>query len=282
MKALTNAGEVRKDLATGRKQTRYAGMRTLNDVAFQARRDVQIEMRKVFDRPTPFVLNAVTVEMATRDRLEASVYLRYPGGKGVDPNSVLQAEIEGGRRNDKRMERALQRLGVLNSGWQVVPATPLMSGSAQGPAAGVLAGKVDQYGNVKGSFIVQLISYFQGFGEQGYRANMTDKRKRTLAKRGTNARGFVEIRGVQYFISRGRGNWFGRGAWRQGRDQHLPPGIWARSGVHGSKLTPIMMFVRRPIYRQRLDFEGIVMDTAGREFEPLMAWRLEDAMASSR
>jgi len=270
VRGASNAAEVRRELERWRKQMGFATMRALNDVAFQARQDVQIEMRKVFDRPTPFILRSVFVEQASRERLEASVFVRYPGGKAVDPNSVLLAEIEGGRRNDKRMERALQRLGVLNVGWQVVP------------ASGMPPDKIDGYGNVKGSFIVQLISYFKGFGEQGYRANMTDKRRKQLAKRGKTANGYVEIRGVEYFISRGKGNWFGRRSWQHGMDQHLPAGIWARSGLHGHHVKPIFLFVRRPVYRQRLDFEGIVQGTAAREFEPLLAWRLEDAMGSAR
>ena len=32
-------------------------------------------------------------------------------------------------------------------------------------------------GSALGAFLVQLISYFQAFGEQGYRANMTGKRR---------------------------------------------------------------------------------------------------------
>jgi hypothetical protein len=286
MKAATNVAEVRRAMEAERKRVKAAALGALDDVAFQARRDVQIEMRRRFDRPTPFTLNAVAVQTTrrtaeiratvreamgvTQSGAAAYVFLRDPGGKAVNPNSVLQAEIEGGRRNDKRMERALQRLGVLNSGWQVVP------------ASGLPPEKLDGYGNVRGSFIVQLISYFQGFGEQGYRANMTDKRKAQLAKRGRTARGFVEVRGVEYFISRGPGTWFGRGSWKRGREQHLAPGIWSRSGLHGTNIKPVFMFVRRPVYRSVLPFEQIVQDTAEREYDALMQWRLADAMARAK
>jgi len=278
MKITHNLAQVRKQMALANKQVRFAGMRALNTVAFMARSDLQQEMRRVFDRPTPYVLRAVQVEMAQRDKLQADIYLRYPGGKGVDPNSVLQAEIEGGRRNDKRMERALQRLGVLTTSWQVVP------------GKGMPPEKMDQYGNVKGSFIVQLISYFGAFGEQGYRANMTAKRKATLAKRKRTDSGFVEIRGVQYFISRGRGTFAGRGVQRMGehagdrrrQEQHLPPGIWSRSGIHGSIVKPIFMFVRRPVYVQRLRFDEVVRQTAQDNLQPILEWYVQDALNSAR
>lgn len=286
MKASTNAAELRREMARYKNALRISARYALDDVAFQARTDVQIEMRRVFDRPTPFVLRSVRVETTRRVKdtqavvsrvmgvqfdkaATAYVFVDYPGGKAVDPNSVLMAEIEGGRRNDKRMERALQRLGVLNTGWQVVP------------ASGLPADKIDAYGNVKGSFVVQIISYLQGFGEQGYRANMTAKRKAQLAKRGRSERGFVQIRGVEYFVSRGKGTWFGRRSWRGGMEQHLPPGIWQRSGIHGSNIKPVFLFVRRPAYRQRLDFEGVVLGTANREFEALLDWRMADMLGKA-
>lgn len=270
MKSSTNVADFRRRLASMRRQAPWAGMLALNDVATQAQTDVQILMRQRFDRPTSFVLRSVSVQRATKDKLEASVFIRYPGGKAVDPNSVLKAEFEGGLRSDKRMERALQRIGVLNRGWQVVPAT------------GMPADKLDQWGNVKGSFIVQLISYFHAFGEQGYRSNMTAKRKRTLAKRGRTTGGSVEIRGAEYFISRGKGNWFGRGSWRRGMDQHLPPGIWMRQGIHGSDIKPIFMFVVRPRYRLAIDFSGTVLETGRRELQALYEWRLQDAIRTMK
>lgn len=270
MKGSTNQADFKRQLQTMRRQAPWAGMLALNDVARQAQTDVQIQMRQRFDRPTPFVLRSVSVQLATRDKLEASVFIRYPGGKGVDPNRVLKAEFEGGLRSDKRMERALQRIGVLNRGWQVVP------------ASGMPADKLDQWGNVKGSFIVQLISYFQAFGEQGYRSNMTAQRKRRLAKRGRTEGGSLEIRGVEYFISRGKGNWFGRGSWRRGMDQHLPAGIWMRQGIHGSDIKPIFMFTVRPRYRLAIDFAATVLDTGRRELQALYDWRLQDAMATAR
>lgn len=278
IRVTSNVAEITKAYQGLEKQVRFGARSALNNVAAEARRQVQAEMRRVFDRPTPFVLNSVKVDWATREHPTADVFVSYPGGKGVDPNSVLRAEFEGGRRNDKRMERAFQRIGLLSPGLQAVP------------ASGIPGDKLDRFGNVKGSFIVQLISYFGAFSEQGYRANMTPKRKKALAKRGRSEKGYATIRGVEYFVSRGRGTFAGRGAQRMGemagdrrrQEQHLPAGIWSRSGVHGSIIKPIIMFVRRPQYRVAMSFDRVVIEVAARELDTIMQWKIEEALATAR
>lgn len=88
------------------------------------------------------------------------------------------------------------------------------------------------------------ISYFQAFGEQGYKANMTERSKRNLITKGTKR---MEAR--RYFVSYGklRGN----------RSSHLAPGIWAASGTHGVDVRPVLMFVRAGQYMKRLDTDRV-------------------------
>ena len=40
------------------------------------------------------------------------------GGKGIDPQQILRAQEVGGRRHDKRSEKALRRVGILPNGYQ--------------------------------------------------------------------------------------------------------------------------------------------------------------------
>lgn len=217
-----------------------AAVRGLNNLAFDARKALQQEMRDVFDRPTPYITNSPFVAQATPDRLESKVTLRYPGGKGVEPESVLRAEVTGGPRRMKRFEILLDRAGILPKGYFAVPA-----GKAP----------LDAHGNISGAFIVKLVSYLQAFGEQGYRANMTDRRRASLANAGKSERGYRTIGGVQYFATHGRLRGGHRGA-------HLEPGIWARSGLHGLKLEPVILFVRQPTYAKRLDIAAVAQRIA--------------------
>jgi hypothetical protein len=66
----------------------------------------------------------------------------------VDPQKVPDRAGAGVRaRRDKRSEVLLRRVGLLPGGYQstVIPKNPF-------------PGSFDQYGNLKGSFLVQLIS----------------------------------------------------------------------------------------------------------------------------
>ena len=231
-------------------EMRRALANALNDAAYEARKTIQMEMDSSFDRVTPYIRKSVFVTLASADKLTATIEPRYLGGKGVDPQQVLEASIFGGSRKVKRSETAFRKAGILPAGFSIVPgqACPL-----------------DQYGNVKGAFIVQLITYFQAAGEQGYKANMTDKRKAKLANAGRSA-GYKSINGVVYFVAYGR--------LRGGRTSHLAPGIWAKSGTHGSNVQPILMFVRQPNYIKRLDFFGKPVKAATDKFNPRLRYHM--------
>lgn len=252
------------------RQLRFAGVGAINDVLFAARQGLRDEMRRQFQpAPTPYIDRSVLVRKAEKGNLTGEVYIDFWGaGKGVAPEKILAAEVYGGQRRPKRAEVALQRIGVLPRTHGMVPA----SGAQP---------YIDGYGNVRGSFLVQIMSYFRAFGEQGYRANMTDKRRRQIARRGRNERGYSQIRGVEYFVSRGRAEATGGGSWRHGHAQHLAAGIWARSGVHGSTVRPVFLFVPLPRYRVRLPFHDIARQRA-QALDERLSVRLASALATAR
>lgn len=236
---VTGLDKVRKHMdALSGAQMRTAYAQALNDTAFQVRRDMQAAMRNNFDRPTPFIVKSPRVFMASADKLQATIAPTYrsqlgtTGGKqGVDPQQVLQAQELGGRRRDKKSEVVLRRAGILQRGYQTaIPATPY-------------PGSADAYGNLRAGFLVQLLSYLQTFGEQGYRANMT-ARKRAALRTGT-----ARQSGRRYFVSYGR--------LRGGVGAHLAPGIWAASGPGGADVRPVLMFVRMPTYTPRLRLQAL-------------------------
>ena len=222
-----------RGLADGK--IKVAAVAALNSAAFVGSQETKKAMAQAFDRPTPWVLGGVRYVKARKDRLESLIDFDKWGNKtNVTVAKVLNAQIFGGQRKYKRHEIALQRAGILPAGMFIVP----------GPGAAK-----DQYGNMPGSQIVQIVSWFRAFGEQGYKANSTDKSRARLGKDKKNG-----TKGIQYFAL-------------QKRHGKLQPGIYQRiTFAAGSAIKPVMFFVRAPTYRRRLDFYGIAEKAAIAEF----------------
>jgi hypothetical protein len=234
------------------KQVRFAISRALNAAAYKASVDTSKKIASVFDRPTPWVLRSVRYVKSTKDKLEASVDFDFWGNKqGVTVSQVLRSEIFGGQRKLKRFEVALQRAGILPPGQAIAP----------GPAA-----QFDQYGNQSAAQIVQIMSWFKSFGEQGYRSNMRDGGKRLArGNKKTGAKGFA------YFVI-------------YKKHGKLIPGIYQRFdfGGMGSAVKPVMYFIPLPKYRQRLDFYGLAEKSAREEFALKFPQMLDEAWRTAR
>lgn len=214
------------------KKINTAMVSAINQGAFAGMKASQEEIRSVFDRPTPWIQKSPRYWKASKEKPEARIDLDFWGNKqGVSSEDVLRAEIIGGTRKLKRFERALAAIGVLPAGMAAVPAA---------------AAKMDAYGNMQAGQIVQILSFFRAFGEQGYKANMTDKGRARIGRdnKRTGARGF------QYFaIQRQRGR--------------LLPGIYQRFKFSGgSAIKPVIMFVRIPGYKPRLKFYAVAEKAA--------------------
>lgn len=233
------------------KQVRFATMRALNAAAYQATKDTAREMARVFDKPTPWVLKSVRYVKATKAKLEAQVDFDYWGNKqGVTVAQVLKAEIYGGARRQKRHEVAMQRAGILGPGQALVPSR---------------WADLDPYGNWSAGQITQIMSWFQAFGEQGYRSNMRDGGKRLgRDNKKTGARGFA------YFaLFRRHGK--------------LIPSIYKRVEFgFGSAVVPIAYIVPLPKYKRLLDFYGVAERSARREFDRQFPVMLDEAIRTAR
>lgn len=229
-----NLGALVKALEATPGQLRFAGAVALTKTGQDVRSGIRDEMSRVFDRPTPYALNGLMLRPATKDRLEAEVWVKDdPSGSGTPADKFLGPEIFGGARSLKGFERALQRIRVLPQGMFCTP----------GPAA-----EIDSYGNMSRSQIVQLMSYLSAFEEQGFRANAT-ARTRASRWKGNAKKG---VRGFEYFV-------LGR------QEGKLIPGIYKRMNYSGAELgrashlargaaKAVVFFVRKPAYQKRLDF----------------------------
>lgn len=202
------------------------------------------QMTKQLDRPTPYTLNALQTDIATKQKLEASISLKAFAGKGVAAAKYLAPNIYGGGRSYKGLERALQRAGALPMGMYAVPAKNLA---------------LDQNGNIPRGLIVKIISELGGFAEGGYMANRT-------ARSAKRKRGFL----INFFVVKP-----GEPANQRG----MPPGVYQRNG-NWSKM--VIAFVKAPTYSKRYTFYETAESQARTLLPAALKNAAEQALATSR
>lgn len=199
----------------------------INDAVDEAHGKIVDEMRRTFDRPTDFTLNAVWRTYANKRFLVATLELKdnfagndaAPGkvNKGTAAAAYLQPQIEGGTRQAKRVEVLLRGAGLLPAGWFAVPAR-------EAP--------LDSYGNVPKSFMVRMLSDLRAMSDD--KANR--KPGRRSGRRAVNAFFAVKPGGPK-------------------QTRHLKPGIYWR--LPGKMLVCVFVFVNAVTYRKRFDFYGL-------------------------
>lgn len=228
------------------KQIPWFMLRTANDLAFATRAATTKKMESVFVQPTPWTLKSIWVDKAKdKMNIKARVWLNDYGGQ----ERVIQHEFTGGLRRFKPFEGQFLRKGIIDKDLIIVP------------AAGC---PLDSYGNPKPAFMVQMLSYLNVFGEQGYRANMTEQTKKRLRGKFSKAVGGD----VEFFISTGR--------WP---NQNLPAGIWMRvKYAAGSAVKPVFLFVRKGAYLKRIDIEDIARNQFETYGKQILDKYLQDAL----
>lgn len=156
MKTNINADDVIASLeAKGRRLSdvvRFAVNDTVDDMMTSER----VEMRKVFDNPRPYTLNALYPRYAGKrgNILQAGIAFREYGVKGTPAFKYLTPNIKGGARRLKRSEKALQGIGVLPAGTWTVQGRNF---------------EKDQYGDIPGAQYTRMLAELgvQGTGLGG-------------------------------------------------------------------------------------------------------------------
>ena len=213
-------------------QIRFTTALALTRTAQDVKKAEEEEMADVFDRPTRYTMTSVFMRPATKANLTAEVWLKDFAAKATPAAQFLLPQIVGGSRRMKRFERALQAVGAMPPGHRVVPGS---------------AAKLDANGNMDRGQIVQILSYFKAFPEAGYKANMTDKRKRQLANGSRTRQGFA------YFVGRPGGR--------------MPLGIWQRVRfAAGTAVRPVMIFVEDAEFEAIFDFKYVAELTMERRY----------------
>jgi len=236
-----NTKQVQAALALAPKQVAYALSVAINASTEKARLAVRDEMPRVFDKPTPWVLNSLRLKHATKTNLVGEIAFK-------DKNSVesartmIEPHVTGGQRHFKAFEARLLRIGLLPEGWNAVP------------GAGA---KLDGFGNMSQGQISQLLNVLGAYTESGFnKANLKTVARLAMGNAKRNTYGFV------YWVNKVGST----------HAKHLPPGVYQRVTTgFGTSLKPILVFVKRASYKRRLDFYGIaskvVTDAFPSEFE---------------
>lgn len=158
---------------------RFAVNDTVDDMVVSQR----VEMRKVFDNPRPYTLNALYPRYAGKrgNILQAGIAFREFGVKGTPAYKYLTPHINGGKRRMKRSEKALQGLGILGDKYQTVQGDNF---------------ERDQYGDIPGGQYTRMLAELgaSGIGLQGAKSQRNPRKKgdkRFFVMRRQNGRPFA-------------------------------------------------------------------------------------------
>ena len=236
IKITDNLDLLSKNLGRFQSQIPYALSVALNNTTEKARLAVRAEMPKVFDKPTPWVLNSLRVKRSTKTNLTAE--LAYKDRNSAESSrSMIEPHVFGGQRRYGALEARLNRIGLLPKGWNVVPGA---------------AARLDTYGNMSRGQISQVLGVLGAYTEAGFnKANINTVKRLAKGNAKKNAYGFV------YWV-----NPVNRGI----KGSHLPPGVYQRlQPGFGSSLKPVLIFVEGAKYKKRLDFFGITQQVVDAE-----------------
>lgn len=254
-------------------QLLYAGVNTLKKVGWMIKEEIGKEMLTKLEQPiTPYTKNSVIYRSSETTKANPRAKIFVNDYKWED--RVIGHLFSGGYRNFKRMERAFIHHGLMRPGMWMIP----RDGAPR-----------DAYGNIKGSFVQMLMSYF-GVGPDPS-SYMTQKKKDKLAKyKNLPYKGGLKrvATGAQYFISTGQKS---RETARDQSDiygmrvkgQNLPPGIYKRSGPNGADLESVISFVRagKP-YQQYFSLQDTGRKVVDENWNKIFGQELSKAMMSSR
>jgi hypothetical protein len=153
---LSEFEKLARSVERGAKQLEFVVAFALTKSMQEAREAEQNKMRSVFDRPTPYTINAIRVQPASKGNLTATLHFKEFGGTPAD--KYLGPEVRGGARRMKASERQLGRMWV------------------PGRAASLNA-----YGNVPGGQVKRILSVL-GVSSDPHQ-NVTPKSKKRRSKR---------------------------------------------------------------------------------------------------
>lgn len=227
-------------------QFAFAVSLATNRLGQRVKKAEQMEMVRVFDRPTPYVLNALQLTPGNKAKPEAKVWFRAFGGMPAE--RYLGPQVFGGVRIHKRLEKHLHRAGLLPRGHFLVPAR---------------GAPLDSYGNVKRSEYAKILAQLQAAHDPHQRES-AKSRKRQLRSMG-----------VRYV-------WLGGASGGRGVTGAASAGIFMTKGGGGGVLTPVFRAVSSVKYRKRFAFFELANQVIDRAFGAELERAVTDALDSAK
>ncbi len=238
-----NAGQQSISIDTRNLERRFVSLRTkeipsairntLNDLAFDTRMRMVREIQKIFDKPTPIVQRLPRVERASKQKLEANLYLAEFSGGQTNRKAASRAIVphmtgQPNTRLKKGLEYRLMKQGRITAGEWMMPSkfVPL-----------------DSYGNVSGPETSRMLADIGAYDQ--YAGDAANTKIAKLAKRGGAGR-YIWVR-------------------RKGLTKSGARGIYKKVGT---KLVPMMIVVSKtPTYAKRFRWEEVAKSYVARRTE---------------
>lgn len=245
---ISGLDSVKAAMAELPKKAKYAAVKAMNTSMEWAQTSVRKEMRSVFDRPTPWVLNSLRIKYAKPATMAAELAFKDIDS-ATSARTMVFPHVDGGQRHFKAFEARLGRIGLLPNGYNAVPGA---------------AANLDGNGNMSRGQISQLLNVLGAYTEAGFnKANINTIKRLAKGNEKKNIYGFV------YWV-----NPVGAG-----KVKHLQPGVYQRvRTAFGSSLKPILIFVKQANYKKRLDFYAITR----REIDKRFAGEFDKAFAAEK
>ena len=136
-------------------QLPFAIASAINSTAFSVMNAERAEIKRVFDRPTPWIVSQVRFTQATKQNLTAIVSFNTQKA-----DAIMTPNVISGARGMKPYERVLQRIGVLPSGMRAIPALQLRttaSGDISRSAVNKIIRGVSAIGS--GYFVIKAVGH---------------------------------------------------------------------------------------------------------------------------
>jgi hypothetical protein len=137
----------------------------INEMAGIVQKGEQQRMATDFDRPTPFTVNALKINYATKTKLSGGVVFKEPA-RLSESQHYLYPNVFGVQRGFKKFEGALYAQGLIPPGHVAIPGKGLA---------------LDAYGNVPSSLYNQILSWF-GANKKPTTTAVKEKKKRGTRK----------------------------------------------------------------------------------------------------